>query len=104
LVILYCGDPENYQETALKQECDFGMPGKLGQLGSNAAGYVAQPWRLGTQVQSMTGTKKHSHMQINDVTGYYAKNRTVSKGRREAYHHNSLKQKYGYFHSDNKRS
>jgi len=28
-------------------------------------------------------------MQINDSTGDYAKNSTVSKGRREAYHHSS---------------
>jgi len=26
-------------------------------------------------------------MQINDITGHYAKNSTVSKGMREAYHH-----------------
>jgi len=29
----------------------------------------------------------YANMQINDSTGHYAKNCTVSKGRREAYHH-----------------
>jgi len=57
---------------------------KLGRIGSDAAGCMAQPRRCSTQVQSVTGTKKQAYIcryanQRHCFT-YYAENSTVSKG------------------------
>jgi len=35
----------------------------------------------------MPAAHTYANMQINEITGHYAKNSTVSKGKQEAYHH-----------------